>query len=607
MYIRRVPTRNVTTGDFYFTHRLVRSERIGNRVRQVTLLNLGRHFAVAQEHWPSLCPRIEEILTGQAGLLLLKPELEKLAQRYAAQLLLRQGQSVEPGRTRRSVSARRHFVEVDVDSMEVLRPRSVGVEQAGLSVMRELGFIEHLQALGFNRAQCAAAIGNVIGRMAAPGSELATWGWLKNESALGEILDFDFEAMSLMRLYRASDLLLRHQAKIEAFVFERVRSLFALESTVTLYDLTNTYFEGAQKGNLKARRGHSKEKRTECPLLTLGLVLDTSGFVKRSQVFAGNAVEARTLEAMLKGLQAPAGALVVMDRGIATEQNLAWLKTQGYRYLVVSRERARQFDPLHTVEISAAGGQRIRLHKVLSTDAQEVRLYCHSPGREQKEVAIITRLTQRFEQGLAKLCEGLAKPRGEKRLVKITERIGRLKQKCRGIGQHYRIEYQTDGSGKKLKALTWTQQPLPGTQMSDPGVYCLRSNETAWTPEQLWRTYVTLTDLEAVFRSLKSELGLRPIFHRKEARSDAHLFISVLAYQFVQIIRKRLAEHGIHDSWARLRKILQVQRRVTSSFKTREGRTLNVRKASLPEPELAPLYAALALDPNPGGTKKLIA
>jgi transposase len=607
MYIRRVSTRNITTGESYFTHRLVRTERIGNRVRQVTLLNLGRHFAVAQADWPTLCPRIEEILTGQAGLLSLKPEWEKLAQRYAAQLLLRQGQSVEPGRRRRSVSAGRCFVEVDVDSLQVLRPRSVGVEHAGLSVMREIGFIEHLQALGFNRAQCAAAIGNVIGRMAAPGSELATWGWLKNESALGEILDFDFEGMSLMRLYRASDLLLRHQAAIEAFVFERVRSLFALESTVTLYDLTNTYFEGAQKGNPKAARGHSKEQRTDCPLLTLGLVLDASGFVKRSQVFAGNAVEARTLDAMLKGLQAPAGALVVMDRGIATEQNLAWLKAQGYRYLVVSRERTRQFDPLQAIEISAAGGQRIRLHKVLNADAQEVRLYCHSPGREQKEVAIVARLTQRFEQGIAKLCEGLAKPRGEKRLVKITERIGRLKQRCRGIGQHYRIEYQTETSGKKLTALIWSKQPVPGTQMSDPGVYCLRSNETSWTPEKLWRTYVTLTDLEAVFRSLKSELGLRPIFHRKEARSDAHLFISVLAYQFVQIMRKRLAERGIHDSWASLRKILQLQRRVTSSFKTRGGRTLNVRKASLPESDLAPLYAALALDPNPGGTKKLIA
>ena len=606
MYIRRVRTHNKTTGESYFTHRLVRSERTGRKVRQVTLLNLGRHFSIAPKDWPSFCPRIEEILIGQSALLSLDPALEKLAQHYAAQLLLRQGQDVLTLRVQPSLSAARSFIEVDADSLEMLEPRSVGVEHVGLSVMREIGFIEELQRLGFNRAQCAAAIGNVIGRMAAPGSELATWGWLMNESALGELLEFDFASMPLMRLYRASDLLLRHQASIEAFMFDRVRGLFALESTVTLYDLTNTYFEGVLKSNGKALRGHSKEKRSQSVLLTLGLVLDQSGFVRRSQVFAGNAVEARTLEVMLKGLHAPAGALVVMDRGIATEDNLAWLKTRGYRYLVVSRNKSRQFDCDQTVEITAAGGERIRLQKILSPDAQEVRLYCHSPGREQKETAIVARLTQRFEQGLAKLCKALHKPRGEKRLIKITERIGRLKERCHGIGQHYQLEYQTDTSGKKVTALTWSKQMRPGSQMSDPGVYCLRSNETNWTEEQMWRTYVMLTDLEAVFRSLKSELGLRPIFHRKEARGDAHLFISVLAYQFVQIIRTRLAERGIHDSWASLRQILRVQRRTTSRFDTRGGRILSVRKASRPEQDLAQLYNVLALDPNPGGTKKLI-
>jgi hypothetical protein len=570
------------------------------------LLNLGRHFSIAAKHWSSLCSRIEEIFTGQSALLPLDPELEKRAQHSAAQLLLRHGQAVKARRSPPLVNAARSFIEVDADSLEVLEPRSVGVEHVGLSVMREIGFIEQLQAMGFNRAQCAAAIGNVIGRMAAPGSELATWRWLKSESALGELLEFDFARMPLMRLYRASDLLLRHQAELEAFIFDRVRGLFGLASTVTLYDLTNTYFEGALKGNRKAARGHSKEKRSDCVLLTLGLVLDQSGFVKRSQVFAGNAVEARTLAAMLKDLHAAAGALVVMDRGIATEENLTWLNAHGYRYVVVSREKSRQFDPLQAVEITAAGGEHIRLHKIFSPDGKEVRLYCHSPGREQKETAIVARLTQRFEQGLAKISQALNTPRGEKRLINITERIGRLKQTCFGIGQHYRIEYQTDASGSKLTALTWTKHILPGSQMSDPGVYCLRSNETTWTAEQMWRTYVMLTDLEAVFRSLKSELGLRPIFHHKQARSDAHLFISVLAYQFVQIIRTRLADRGIHDSWISLREILRVQRRTTSRFNTRAGRTLSVRKASQPEAQLAQLYNALALHPNPGTTIKRI-
>jgi Transposase DDE domain len=214
------------------------------------------------------------------------------------------------------------------------------------------------------------------------------------------------------------------------------------------------------------------------------VALDASGFIRRSQVFAGNAVEARTLERMLAGLHAPAGALVVMDRGIATEQNLTWLKGHGYRYLAVARAGARQFDPQAAIQINAAGGQPIGLQRLLSEDQQEVRLYCHSPGREQKEVAIVARLSQRFEQGLQKLAAGLAKPRGEKRLLKLTERIGRLKEKCHGIGQHYRIDYQTDPTGNKVEALSWTKQPRAGTQLSNPGLYCLRSNETSWTPER---------------------------------------------------------------------------------------------------------------------------
>ncbi|HVA19184.1 MAG TPA: IS1634 family transposase [Solirubrobacteraceae bacterium] len=604
MYIRRVRTHNKSTGESYATHRLVRSERVGKRVRQLTLLNLGRHFGIARQDWPSLCGRIEDILGGQEALLPADSELELLAQQYAAQLLLRHGHHVSSLRSASSAKAEKVYVEVDPDSLEVLEPRSIGVEHVALSVMREIGFVQELERLGFKRAQSAAAIGNVIARMAQPASELATWGWLRNESALGEMLEFDFETMPLMRLYRASDLLLRHQARIEALLFERVRGLFGLECTVTLYDLTNTYLEGELKGSAKAARGHSKEKRSECLLLTLGLVLDQSGFVRRSQVFAGNAVEARTLQSMLAGLRAPAGALVVMDRGIATEDNLAWLKAQGYRYLVVSRERNRQFDPAQAVQIRAADGGHIRLQKVLIPELQEARLYCHSAQREQKELAIVAGLTQRFEQGLEKLRQGLGRPRTDKRLVSITERIGRLKEKSHGIGQHYHIEYQTEASGAKVVSLNWAKEPRPGSQMTDPGVYCLRSNETSWTPEQMWRTYIMLTELEAVFRSLKSELGLRPIFHHKDSRSEAHLFISVLAYQFVQIIRTRLADRGIHASWTSLRGILRIQRRSTSSFNTRGGRILSVRKASRPEAELARLYDALALDHNPGGIRK---
>ena len=379
-----------------------------------------------------------------------------------------------------------------------------------------------------------------------------------------------------------------------------------LSTTVTLYDLTNTYFEGGMAENVKAQRGHSKEKRTDCPLVTLGLVLDGSGFVRRSEVFEGNVSEGQTLEEMLEGLEAPTGALVVMDRGLATEANLAWLKAQGYRYLVVSRERTRYFDPERAICIRNAAGESLQLEKVLSEDGQEVRLYCHGERRARKEEAINERFAKRFEQALDQIAAGLSKPRTTKRLDKLWERIGRLKEKSRGVGQHYQIELVPDDTGEKAAALRYTRQPAPGGSMTHPGVYCLRSSETDWDEERLWRTYITLTDLEAVFRRLKSELGLRSIFHHKEERVDGHLFITVLAYQFVQIIRRRLGEQGLCASWRTLREQLSGQVRVTAVFQRPDGHALHVRKATRPEGMHLEIAQALGIDPQPGGIHKLI-
>lgn len=601
MFIRRSPTRNKAIGESYFTFRLVRTERVGGKVRQVTLLNLGRYFPLAQDQWPALCARIEQLTCGQASLLPveLSDAAERLAQRYAGQLVARAAPEPAP-----AAAAAPETVAVALDSLELLRPRTVGVEHAGLWALSTLGLLDLFRELGLTGAQQAVLIGNLIGRLAQPASERATWAWLRESSGLGELLDVDFEAFPLMALYRASDVLVKHRERIEAEVFGRVRDLFALEETITLYDLTNTYFEGEAAGQPKTQRGRSKEKRSDCPLVTLALVVDGSGFVRRSRVFAGNAAEAATLAEMLEGLQAPPSALVVMDAGIATADNLRWLVEQRYRYLVARRGGHRQFDPEQAVAFVSAGGDKIRVQKVLSEDGQEARLYCHSPGREAKDNAISARFCSRFEAGLHKLAQGLGKPRGEKRQTKILERIGRLKEASRGVSQHYDITVEAEGD--RVTALRWVRQPVAGTALSHPGVYCLVTNETGGDEQTLWRTYTTLTDLEAVFRSLKSELGLRPIYHHKESRTDGHLFISVLAYQCVQLIRRRLKEQGIHDSWTRLRRILSVQVRLTASFRQIDGHTLNIRKPSRAEPELLAIYRALDLDPRPGGTRKLI-
>ncbi len=515
MYIRQTRTNSKATGESYFTYRLVRGERIGGRVRQITVLNLGRHFPIKQKDWPVLCRRIEQLLQPQETLLALacSKQIEQAAQRYVGQLIARapslNADDGTPGAVAAMAGGAAHvpdYQEVDIDSLQQTQPRCVGVEHVGLHALEQVGFVQKLSELGINGAMRAAIIGNIIGRMAYPASELATWDWLQTHSALGELIDVDFEGMSHMRLYRGSDELMHHRTTIEDHLFSAVQTLFTLEETVTLYDLTNTYFEGDASGNPKAWQGRSKEKRSDCPLLTLGLVLDGSGFVRRSKTFAGNVTEGTTLEGMLKGLNAPPGALVIMDAGIATQANLDWLVTHSYRYLVVRRGGARQFDEAHAISIETAGGETLRLQKEISEDGKELRLHCHSAGREAKETAMVTRFCQDFETGLQKIADGLTKPRSEKRHAKLLERIGRLKQKSHGASQHYTVTLVTNETGKMVTALSWHKTLVPGTMATHPGVYCLRSNETSWDEERLWRTYTMLTDLESVFRSLKSEL-----------------------------------------------------------------------------------------------------
>ncbi len=600
MYIRQTKTSSATSGEAYFTFRLVASKRIGGKVRQQTLLNLGRTFSLPREQWPVLCSRIEQIISGQISLVPISKAIEALAQRYAARLVVDSRPVSAPGDTVNPV-----YHEVDVESLEMVRPRSIGVEHVGLAALGWLELPRILDQVGLGGKQQAAVIGNVIGRMAAPASELATWGWLRERSGLGELLDVDFEAMPLMSLYRASDLLIRYRQPIEAALFARINDLFSLPTTVTLFDLTNTYFEGEMAGNSKAKRGHSKEKRSDCPLVTLGLVLDGSGFVRRSRMFDGNVAEASTLEEMLQGLDAPTGALVIMDRGIATEANIKWLIGHHYRYLVVSRERTRQFDSAQSVDVTTASDQTVHLQRVVSDDGSEVRLYCHSEARQDKETAMTDRFVQTFEAGMAKLAAGLLKPRGEKNRDKLLQRIGRLQEKSHGIGRHYHIEL-TPAEGALVTGITWTKEPIDGTQLTHPGVYCLRTNELNWDAATLWRTYTQLTDLEAVFRSLKSELGLRPVYHHKEDRADGHLFITVLAYQAIQVLRRKLKIQGINDSWLSLREIFSGQQRITATFTQKDGRTLHVRKTTLAEQKLKNLYDALGLPASPVGTKKLV-
>ena len=637
MFIRRTQTRSRISGEPYVTHRLVHSERVGHSIKQTTVLNLGSHFDLPQAQWPALAQRIDELVRGQHSMLdtTLPEEAQAFAQRFAAQIIARKpavpslgaapkvlaapaasppnSPADSPASPSRNAGEVSRFQEVDLDSLELVDPRSVGVEHAALTAMRQCGLEDKLRELGMNRPQIAAAVGNIIGRMAQPGSELATHAWLKDTSALGELIDHDFQAMDLNRLYRASDALYKHREALQEHLFGAARSMFGLGQTITLYDLTNTYFEGVAAGVNKAKRGHSKECRSDCPLVTLAMALDASGFVRRVQFFAGNASEPATLQGMLTGLHAAPGATVVMDAGIAAQANLTWLREQGYHYVVVSKLRQRQFDPALATQVQSAGDVTIGLQRVTSqSDKAEVLLYCHSPAREEKDRAIDTAKATGLEAALSKLQAGLTVPSGRagkasnQDVATFMQRLGRTKQRFARAAQHYEITVATDAENKLVTAITWVKNILPGSAAAHPGVYCLRTTLVDEDNATLWRTYIMLTELESVFRSLKTDLGLRPVFHQVDRRVEGHLFISVLAYHFVHTLRLQLKAQGINDSWSTLRQTMATQRRVTVTLQRRDGRTVHVRKATRPKPRHQTLGSILKLDPNPGRTHRVL-
>lgn len=640
MYVRATKTRTSIsrTGEAYFTHRLVKSERVQVRVevegvtrkvekvRQVTLLNLGRHFEVPSVDWPQFCTRMQHLLGGQSDLipLDLAPHIELAAQRYAALLQPRpvavavtdlpvssepappvspppqapQARSAIPALSV-SIPAPTEPIWVDASSQELSHTCSVGVESLALHAIRTLEIDQSLQSAGFNSVDLAAAIGQIVARMAYPASERQTHAWLQQHSALGELWGFDYGRLSLTRLYKVGDKLIDAQAKLEGALYQRVSEEFGLEDTFALYDLTNTYFEGLSEANPLAKHGYSKEKRSDCALLTLALVLDSAGFVRRSEVFAGNIREAKTLQSMLQGLNAPAGAMVVVDRGLVSEENLNWLKSQGYRYMMMTQERL----PItESSTLSTAQQQPVHWQRIVHEDG-DVRLICHSPQREVKETAMHAAKRARFEQALEKLRAGLTKPRGTKDPARLQLRIGKLLERYAGLTRLYTIKVLAE-DGKRATAIEYSYQTQPHSRAELPGHYTLRSNDHTLDGEAMWRIYIQLTEVESAFRSLKSELGLRPIHHQLAKRCKAHLWISVLAYQCVHFLRRKLQAAGIDSCWDTLRRQLRQHQRVTLTQHVQGGGVLHSRQTAQPSVANKAIYQALKLDLKPGGVQR---
>lgn len=611
MYIRKVTHAHKKNRQEYHTYKLVESLRTERGPRQRMLLNLGTGFTLPEEKWKDLANRIEEIVTGQECLFAYPEEIETLARRYARKVIRYQGQSVLRESDVHSVVGspgvdEPDYHRVDINTLENEHPRPVGAEYVIHETIKELELDKKLTSLDFNKPALDVAIGVIAARLVAPSSERAAHIWLQRMTGIEDLLETDFSNLPQDRVYKVSDMLLRRKTEIEEYLRMKEGSLFNLEETILLYDLTNTFFEGTGKYNGKAHFGRSKEKRSDCPLVTLGLVLDADGFPKRSDTFDGNVSEPGTLEGMIHSLSSPdmlRKPLIVVDAGLATEANLQWLKDHRYGYIVVSRKKKTEMPQgLPMVTVREDNQRLIRAALINNQDTQEIELYCHSTAKEAKEEGIKNRFEKRFEEELKKVRGALGKKRGTKRYEKVLEKIGRLKERFKRVARRYEINVDKEDNTERAAAITWERKE----ESSQSGFYCLRSNQLDFKEQELFDIFTMLTDIEDAFRSMKSELGLRPIYHQKEHRADGHLFITVLAYHILHTIRFKLRQNGITHSWPTIRKELVTHARISTTIKRDDGKIIHIRKSSRPEPFHVQIYNALNLPHRAGKTIKTI-
>ena len=594
MYLRR--TTKTHKGKTYTSYLLVESRSTPRGPRQHVVCSLGSLAPTPREEWLSLAHRLEASLEGQASFPPADAALETLRER------VRRGRKprTAPRATRPPAEA---GLPVDPDQVSVEEAREAGAVHAGHQVWQQLGLNEILSQVGLSARACQLSEAMTLNRLIFPLSEHAMPDWMRR-TALPDILGTDFSALADDALYRNLDHLHPNRERIEAALAEGEKTLFNLDDTWYLYDLTSTYFEGQGLGNPQAKRGYSRDKRPDCKQVLVGLVLDRDGFPKAHEVFDGNRQDRTTVGAMLDSLEKRTGlrpgATVVVDRGMAYDENLAEIRDHKYHYLVAGRQPERnawlaefeQEDSWEEIlrEPSPRNPQQKKSQVRIQRRQQENEVYllCLSEEREEKDRAIRETHEQRLRKDLRHL-----KARIEKGQLnqpeKIHQAIGRLRERYPRVARYYRIEYQAE-----QRSLTWEEDGDKRAMAAKlDGGYLLKTDRQDLRADEIWRTYILLTRVEAAFRAMKSPLLERPIFHHLEKRTQTHIFLCVLAYHLLVAIEKRFLDQGVHTSWWTLRQQLSTHQVITVVLPTKDGRVLKIRKGTSPEAIHREIYSML--------------
>ena len=630
MFIRAKETKNRATGTTYVKHQLVRSVRYGDKVRQEIVMELPG-LDIERADFKRLANVLTLRLAGRESLFeaddKIRAAADKMMENYQLIRDLRPTQTDEITLT-----------PVDLGSVGLRDVRSLGKELVATSFYDRLGIDEALTGLSQKERALAKAI--ICSRLIVPGSDLATHRYLRDTSALGELIEatsgIDVTSFGKDAIYEVTDTIYEQKDSIEAHLLRSSQRLYP-GGRLLLFDLTNVYLEGSALGNELAAYGHSKERRNDCALISLALLVDDRGFPVYSHIYAGNQSEPATLSDVLDTLDARTKdslfssehPMVVMDRGIATAANIALLAERHYPYLVITRGDSAKvhldafkaesdtFTPIDKadgtqvwVKTLTAGDENAdpastdtTSTDTTSTDAAVTEIAVISLMRAAKERSINEGRTKRYLADLTRLC--LAIEAGTYRVPKTVERrIGRLANKHRQVARDYEVSVVLDADGK---AASLSYQPKPDAIENTEalyGAYVIETNKEGLSKEEIWHLYMTLTRVEEAFRALKSDLGLRPVYHQLARRTSAHLFISVLAYHLYGAIGYELSTKSDSRGPSTILERLATHMRATVTLTDGERKVHHLRVSTTPDPDQRQIFESLGIsDPLPRRAK----
>jgi transposase len=522
MYLRHSTVRKDGKAHTYW--RLVRSVRRNGKVVQETVAQLGELDARGRLRAEALARHI----TGRAD------QYELFEER--------------PGSER--------TIAVRLDLVRLERTRRFGDVWLSWTLWRALG-LDRLCAelMPEGRAEVpwpTVAAVLVMARLCEPSSELHIAEDFYRTTALEDMLSLPCEQVNDDRLYRALDRLLPHKKAIEEHLRKRLGELFALEYDLLLYDVTSTFFEGLAERNPQAKRGHSRDHRPDCKQVCIALVVTREGVPLSYEVFDGNRVDVTTVEEIVGVMEARFGLadrIWVMDRGMMSRKNIAWLHKTGRRYVLgASRQEVKRW---RQQIVEESGWQVVRegVEAKLAREGAETFVLCRSAERRQKEKAMHERFSLRIEEGLGSLARRIRKARRRLDRGPLERQIGRLLERNSRAAARFLATLVEDQSLPAGLRLDWSIRPdWEDLSHFSEGCYVLRTNVNDWSAEALWQTYIQLTQAESAFRIQKTELSIRPIWHQRKERVQAHIFVCFLAYVLWKTLEQWQKRAGLGHS-----------------------------------------------------------